>query len=118
MGDRLATIDMGRKVGAAVPLSGQLGPHLTQCRLGRGLPSYQVASWSVEPFGTTDVGENWGGLCTYFLVGELGPHLTQCGLGRGAYLHIKWHLDPSNRFATVHQRHTDTVRQDRQTTIR
>ena len=46
MGDRLTTIDMGRKVGAAVPLSvgGELGPHLTQCRLGRGLPPYQVAS--------------------------------------------------------------------------
>ena len=40
MGDRLATTDMGRKVeGAAVPLSvGGLGPHLAQCRLGRGLP--------------------------------------------------------------------------------
>ena len=39
MGDRLATIDMGRKVGAAVPLSvGELGPHVTQCRLGRGQP--------------------------------------------------------------------------------
>ena len=23
---------------------GELGPHLTQCRLGRGLPPYQVAS--------------------------------------------------------------------------
>jgi len=47
MGDRLATIDMGRKVeGAAVPLSvgGELGPNLTQCRLDRGLPPYQVAS--------------------------------------------------------------------------
>jgi len=43
MGDRLATIDMGRKVGAAVPLSvGELGPHLIQCHLGRGLPPYQV----------------------------------------------------------------------------
>jgi len=31
--------------GAAVPLSrGELGPHLTQCGLGRGLPPYQVAS--------------------------------------------------------------------------
>jgi len=30
MGDRLATIDMGRKMGAAVPLSvGELGPHQT-----------------------------------------------------------------------------------------
>ena len=45
MGDRLTTINIGRKVGAAVPLSmGELGPHLTQCRLGRGLPPYQVAS--------------------------------------------------------------------------
>jgi len=44
MGDRLATVDMGRKVGAAVALSvEELGPHLTQCRLGRGLPPYQVA---------------------------------------------------------------------------
>jgi len=45
MGDRLATIDMGRKVGAAVPLSvWELDRRLTQCRLGRGLPPYQVAS--------------------------------------------------------------------------
>jgi len=44
--DRLATIDMGRKVGGAVPLSGrrELSPHLTQCGLGRGLPPYQVTS--------------------------------------------------------------------------
>jgi len=43
--DRLATIDMGRKVGDAVPLSVvELGPHLTQCGLGRGLPPHQVAS--------------------------------------------------------------------------
>jgi len=28
-----------------------------------------------------------------------------------AYLHAKFHLDPSNRLATVHERH----RQDRQT---
>jgi len=50
MGDRLATIDMGRKVGGYCALSvGQLGPHLTECRLG--LPPYQVASWSIQPFG-------------------------------------------------------------------
>jgi len=45
MGDCLATIDMGQKVGrAAVRGGSQLGPHLTQCGLGRGLPLYQVAS--------------------------------------------------------------------------
>ena len=45
MGDRLAAIDIGRKLGA-VPLLGELGPQVTQCGLGRGLPvpSYQVAS--------------------------------------------------------------------------
>jgi len=62
MGDRFATIDMGRKVEATVPLSvGELGPHITQCRLGRGLPPY-----------------------------------------------AKWHLDPSNRLATIHQCYRQT----------
>ena len=46
-GDRLATIDMGRKLGeGCAPLGeGHLGPHLTQCGQGRGLPPYHVASW-------------------------------------------------------------------------
>ena len=45
-GDRLATIGMGRKVGGCCALSvaGELGPLLTQCHLGGGLPPYQVAS--------------------------------------------------------------------------
>jgi len=43
MGNRLATTHMGLKEGeAAVALPGELGPHLTQCGLDRGLP--QVAS--------------------------------------------------------------------------
>jgi len=45
---------VGQKVtGCYVPLSvgGQLGPHLKQCRLGRGLPLYQVAYWSIQPYG-------------------------------------------------------------------
>jgi len=38
---RLGTIDIGGKLGA-VPFwgRGEPGPHLTQCRLGRGLTSY------------------------------------------------------------------------------
>ena len=61
MGDRLATIDMGRKLGSSVPIwGGELGLHLTQCRF------------------------NWA----------------------EAYLHAKFHLDPSSRLATVHQRYT------------
>jgi len=41
---------MGRKLGA-VPLLGELSPHLTQCGLGRGLPPRQVSSWSIQSFG-------------------------------------------------------------------
>ena len=53
----LATIDMCRKLRAMprAPLLGrEMGlhlTHLTQCRLGRGIPSYQVASLSIQPFG-------------------------------------------------------------------
>jgi len=38
---------------------GELGPHLTQCRLGWGLPSYQVVSW--YRLTTIDMGwkSNW-----------------------------------------------------------
>jgi len=44
VGDHIATIDMGRKLGAVALFSGELDHHLTQCGLGRGLPLYRVAS--------------------------------------------------------------------------
>jgi len=46
---------------------GELGPHLTQCRLGRGLPLCQVASWSVQPFGHNTWAEKCGGCCAPIL---------------------------------------------------
>jgi len=51
--DRLSTIDMGRKWGGAAVhgAASPLGSHLTQCGLGQCLPLYQVASWSIQPFG-------------------------------------------------------------------
>jgi len=68
MGDRLATVDMGRKGGGVVPLSGELGPHLSQCGLaGRCLPPYQVASWFIQPFGHNRHGPKIGGLLCPFL---------------------------------------------------
>jgi len=55
MDHRLATIDISRKLGGCcAPFlagAGELGPHLTQCGLGRGLPLYQVTSWSIQLFG-------------------------------------------------------------------
>jgi len=49
---RSATINMGRKFWGSAPFwGGERCPHLTQSRLGRGLPARQVSSWSVQPFG-------------------------------------------------------------------
>jgi len=72
MGDHLATIDMDQKLGVCVPLGeGELGPHLTQCDQGWGLPPYQVASWSIQPFG-----HNWH-----------GPKIGDCApLGEGSWV--------------------------------
>ena len=76
---RLATIH-GQKVEEAVvpPFlgGGGLRPPVT-----RSLFPYQVASWSIQPFGHNRHGPKIGGLCPFW--GELGPHLTQCGWGRG-----------------------------------
>ena len=62
----------------------------------------------MQPFGRNGYGPKIGGGLCPFGGGELGPHLTQYGRAE-AYLHAKFHLDPSNRSATVHERH----RQDR-----
>jgi len=48
--------------GAPPPFGGRgLGPHLTQSGLGRGLPPYQVTSWSMQPFGRNRNGPKIGG---------------------------------------------------------
>jgi len=39
MGDR-ARATWAERGGCCAPFHGQLGSHLTQCRLGRGLPQY------------------------------------------------------------------------------
>jgi len=44
MGDRFATIDIGRKLGGCAPLGSELDTHVTQCGLGRGLPLQRVTS--------------------------------------------------------------------------
>ena len=65
MGDRLTTVDMGRKVGGLLcPFPWRLGPFL-----------HNVV-WAE------------------------------------AYLRTKWHFDPSNRLATIHQRFRQTNRTD------
>jgi len=72
---------------------------------------------AVGRLATIDMGPKLGRLCPLFRESELGPHLTQYGQGRAKpYLRDKFHLDPSNRLATIHQRHRQgrTDREDRQ----
>jgi len=76
--------------GELCPLCGNLDFHATQCGLGRGLPSYQVASWSIQPFGQNRHGPN------FFEGGVAGSNLTQCRLGQGLPLYqlASWSIQP------------------------
>jgi len=49
---------------------GRLGPHLIQSRLGCGLPSCQVASLSLQPFGHNKHGPKIWGLRPPFVLGS------------------------------------------------
>ena len=79
MGDRSATVDMSQRLGeVAVPLfgCGELGPYVTEYGLGRGLPSYQVTSRSIPPFGNNRHGPKIGGLCPLLGMGAGSPSNT------------------------------------------
>ena len=91
---------MGRKLGWPVPRFlggevGELGPHLEQCGLGQDLPPYQVASWSIQPFGHNRHGPKIGGLSPILEEG-VGHHPTQSGLGWGLppYQVASWSIQP------------------------
>jgi len=61
-----------------------------------GLLPYQVASWSIQPFGHKRHGPKSGGCCAAFWEGDLGPYLTQCQLGGGLppYQVASWSIQP------------------------
>jgi len=76
--------------GCCVPfrVGGELGPGLTQCHLGRGLPPY--TKWHLDPYSRLapkDTVRKVGAAVPLSMgVGgwdELCPHLTQCGPSRG-----------------------------------
>jgi len=98
----------GPKTGGCAPLRGELGFHLTQRRLGRGLPPYLPPylprnKWHLDPcsrLATIDLGRNWVGGAVPFFYGELGPPLTQSRLGRGLPSY-QVHLSPSSRLTTT-----------------
>jgi len=91
---RLATIDIGRKLGVLPPFwDGVPGSPSNTMSLGprpTSLPSgilIHPAIWH-NRYGPKT------GSCAPLGEGELGPHLTQCGHG---------HLDPFYRLATIHR---------------
>jgi len=54
---------------------------------------------------TIDMGRKvWGGCCAFFPWGSWIPIQHNVAWAE-AYLRTKWHLDPSNRLATIHQRY-------------
>ena len=109
----LATIDMGQKVGLLCPFWEEVGPHLTQCGLDRCLPLYQVASWSIQPFGHNRHGPKIGGGAAVPILG-----------GAGSPTNAMWPWPtsiPSGIFIypTIWPQYTNVTRQThRQTTVR
>ena len=95
---RLSRIDIGRKLGAVPPFwKGELGPHLAQCCMGRGLPTYQVASWSIQPFGQNRHVPKIGGSVPLLGGGAGSPSTTMWRrLGRGlpSYQVASWSIEP------------------------
>ena len=88
MGDRLATIDMGRKLRGCAPGSpcNTTWPGLRPTFVSSGILIHP-AGWPQQAWAN-----RWGReAVSLFRWLELGPHLTQCGLGE-AYLHTKWHM--------------------------
>jgi len=60
---------------------------------------------------TIDTGRNLGGGGGIPPLGRTGPPINNNVGGTEAYLHAKFHLDPSNRLAAIRQRHRKTDRQ-------
>jgi len=67
-----------------------------------------ISCWDGRPFGhNRRWSKSGGGLLCRLRWGKLRPHVTQCVLAE-VYLRTKWHVDPSKRFATIHQRYRQT----------
>jgi len=124
-----------RKFGGVPLWRGELGPHLIQFGEGRGVHPCQVSSGSIQPFDHNIHGPRVIYIIYYYR-GLYGRRLPKpapinfecvgrllCSLpwgswiptysmaGTEAYLHAKFHLDPSNSLATAHQRHRHRTEQ-------
>ena len=102
MGDRSATIDVSRQLGAVPLLGGGAGSPCNTMWPGPRptfVPSGILIHLVIWPQRTWP--NFWRGAAPFGV--ELGPYLTQFCPGR-AYHRTKWHLDPSSRLATTNIR--------------
>ena len=98
---------------------GEQGPHLTQCGVwprSTSVPSgvfirltsntmsaYLRTKWHLDlssHLATTDMGQNWVGVCSLFSGGSWDPIEHNVAWAE-AYLRAKWHLDLSSHLATT-----------------
>jgi len=70
---------------------------------------YQVASWSMQPFGRNRYGPKIGGSPPFGGGGAGSPCNTMRPGPRPSYLNAKFHIDISNCLATIHQRYRQTT---------
>jgi len=73
--------------------------HLTQCRVCRGIPPYQMVSWCIQPFDDNTYGpiaENWG-LCPLDW-GDESPSNTLWPQARPTTCQVSsWSIQPSQK---------------------
>jgi len=65
MGNRLATVDMGRKLGGMSPFGGAESPSNTTSPESRPIPPYQVVYRCIQPFGHNRHGPRIGGCAPF-----------------------------------------------------
>jgi len=106
----LATIDMGRKLGGLLFWGGAGSPSNT-VSLGPRPTSLPSGILIYPAICDNRYGLKIRGLCP-FGEGQLGPYLAQCGQGLKAYLRAKFHFNPSNHLAIIHQCYRQTGQDD------
>ena len=88
-------------MGSAPFLGREVGPHVTQCRLGRGLCILNGILIHPAVWAQLAWAENWGGLCPSFLEKGSWVPIYRSVAWADAYLCTKWHLNPCSRLATI-----------------
>jgi len=99
MGDRLAIIDTGRKYGGCAPFGMGAGSPCNTMWPGPR-PTFVPSGILIHPAVCHNKQAENCGLCPVLRRGAGSPSNTVAWVE--AYLHTKWHLDPSSHLATTY----------------